>query len=79
MPGGLVGGADLVPDHVGDDRRAVVRHDHHLKTVGEREVGDIRRRRGIGAAGENGRGDGETGDGSPVKGFVTRFSNAVSR
>ena len=45
----LVGGADLVPDHVGDDRRAPVRHDDDLEAVGEREVGDVRLRRGVGA------------------------------
>ena len=37
----LVGGADLVPDHVGDDRRAAVRDHHDLQPVGEREVGDV--------------------------------------
>ena len=34
----LVGGADPVPDHVGDDRRAVVGDDHHLHAVGELEL-----------------------------------------
>ena len=37
----LVGGADLVPEHVGDDRRAAVGDDHDLEAVGEREVGDV--------------------------------------
>ena len=29
----LVGGADLVPDHVGDDRRAVIGHHDDFKAV----------------------------------------------
>ena len=29
----LVGGADLVPDHVGDDRRAMIGDHHDFKTV----------------------------------------------
>ena len=33
FPGGLVGAADFVPDHVGDDRRAMIRNDDDLKTV----------------------------------------------
>ena len=37
----LVGGADFVPDHVGDDRRAVVGNDDEFQTVRQREVGDI--------------------------------------
>ena len=41
LAGRLVGGADLVPDHVGDHRRAVVGNDHQLEAVGEREVGDL--------------------------------------
>ena len=39
--GRFVGGADLVPDHVGDDRRAMIRHDHDFKTVAEREAGNL--------------------------------------
>ena len=35
---GLVGGADLVPDHVGDDRRAVIGDHHDLQAVGELEL-----------------------------------------
>ena len=42
----LVGGADLVPDHVGDDRRAMVGNDDDFKTVAEREMRDL----GLGAA-----------------------------
>ena len=45
----LVGGADLVPDHVGDDRRAVVGDDDDFEPVGEGEVRDV------GAAGGLGR------------------------
>ncbi len=39
LAGRLVGRAHLVPDHVGDDRRAVIGNDHHLQAVREREVG----------------------------------------
>ena len=35
----LVGGADLVPDHLRDDRRAVIRDHHHLQAVAEGEGG----------------------------------------
>ena len=38
---GLVGRADLVPEHVGDDRRAVIGNDHDLEAVREREMGDL--------------------------------------
>ena len=41
----LVGGADLVPDHVGDHRRAVVGNDDQLQAVRQREVGDLGARR----------------------------------
>ena len=37
----LVGGADLVPDHVGNHRRAVIGNDDQLEAVGQREVGDL--------------------------------------
>ena len=40
----LVGGADLVPDHVGDDRRAMIGDDDDFKAVVELEIGDCRRR-----------------------------------
>ena len=36
--GRLVGAADLVPDHVGDDRRAVVGDDDHFHAVVEQEI-----------------------------------------
>ncbi len=39
----LVGGADLVPDHVGDDRRAMIGDHNDFKTVIELEIGDRRR------------------------------------
>jgi hypothetical protein len=35
----LVGRADVVPDHVGDDRRAHIGDDHDLEPVGEPERG----------------------------------------
>ena len=38
---GLVGGADLVPDHMGDDRRAMVGNDHQFQSVRQREIGDL--------------------------------------
>ena len=37
----LIGRADLVPDHMRDDGRTVIRDDHQLQSVGEREVGDF--------------------------------------
>ena len=56
----LVGGADLVPEHVGHDRRAVIGNHHDLETVRQLEIGDAgaaRRRRsgegeGVGSDGE---------------------------
>ena len=48
---GLVGGADLVPDHVGHDRGPVVGDDDHVHAVGERELG----RAGLGAGIGNGK------------------------
>ena len=45
LAGRLVGGADLVPDHVGDDRRAPVRDHHDFQPVRQREVADVRDRR----------------------------------
>ena len=41
LPGVFVGGADAVPDHVGDDRRAVVGDHHDFEPVRERELGDL--------------------------------------
>ena len=35
---GLVGGADFVPDHVGDDRGAMIRHDDDFKPIGQCEM-----------------------------------------
>jgi hypothetical protein len=58
----LVRGADLVPDHVGDDRRPAVRHDHYFESIVELEVADVRRC-GLDGAGEQGRGNGQTGKG----------------
>ena len=37
----FVGGADLVPDHVGDDRSAMIRHHNDFKTVSKREAGNL--------------------------------------
>ena len=38
LAGRLVGGPDLVPEHVGDHRRTAVRDHHDLEAVAEREV-----------------------------------------
>jgi hypothetical protein len=38
---GLVGGADFVPDHVGDDRRAVIGNDNQFQPVRQLEIGDL--------------------------------------
>ena len=43
--GRLVGRADLVPDHVRDDRRTVVGDHDQLQAIRQREVGDFRARR----------------------------------
>ena len=40
----LVGRADLVPDHLRDDRRAVIRDHHDLQAVGKREASRAARR-----------------------------------
>ena len=42
LAGRLVGGADPVPDHVGDDRRPAVGDHDHFEPVGEGEVGHLR-------------------------------------
>ena len=48
--GRLVGGADLVPDHLGNDRRAVIRDHHDLQAIAEGEGGGrLRGDRGLGA------------------------------
>ena len=39
---GLVGGADLVPDHVGDDRSAVIGNHHDVHAVRQLELGGAR-------------------------------------
>ena len=45
----LVGRADLVPDHLRDDRGAVIGDHHHLQAVAEREAGGtFRSDRGLG-------------------------------
>ena len=47
LAGGLVRGADLVPDHVRDDRCASVRYHHDFETIGEHEMADVGCRRGL--------------------------------
>ena len=56
----LVGRADLVPDHVGNDWRAMIGDDHDLEAVRKREVGDLRADAGL--RGTNERRAGEDGD-----------------
>ena len=38
----LVGGADFVPDHVGDDRRAMIGDHDDFKPVRQGEIGNVR-------------------------------------
>src|SRR5579864_698171 len=40
LAGRLVGGADLVPDHVGDDRGAMIGDHHDFKPIVELEIAD---------------------------------------
>src|SRR5262245_862488 len=47
-----VGGADLVPDHMGDHRRAVVGNDDDFETVRQREIADLGTDPGVGGSGE---------------------------
>ena len=66
--GRLVGGADLVPDHLRDDRRAVIRDHHDLQPVGKREAG--------GRLG----GDGGLGESAPMsRGRAQAKSEAAKR
>ncbi len=46
----IVHPADLVPDHLGDDGRAMIGDHHDLHTVGQRELGD-----GLGGGSGGGR------------------------
>ena len=57
----LVGGADLVPDHLGHDRSAMVGDDQDLKTVAEREFDDAGAR--LGAVHRHGKGHGGEAEG----------------
>ena len=41
----IVGRAVAVPDHVGDDRRAMIGNDHDVEAVGQGEIRDLRRGR----------------------------------
>ena len=61
--GRFVGRADLVPNHMGDDRRAVVGQHHDFQAVFELEMSDVRLRVGQRRAGKKNRGGGQTGDG----------------
>ena len=54
MPGltrRLVRGADLVPDHVGDDRRPAIRYHYDFKAIGELEIAGVDARRRTAALG----------------------------
>ena len=54
----LVGGADLVPDHLRHDGGAVIGDHHHLQAVAEREAGGtLRRHRGLGQRAAGGKSD----------------------
>ena len=56
---GLVGGADLVPDHLGDDRGAVIRDHHNMQAVGKGKGGGPRGGYGgLGANAGHGKGGG---------------------
>ena len=58
----FVGGSDPVPDHVGDDRRAVVGDDHDFEAVVQGEIGNGAGAGGLGkASGRQRRGRGEHG------------------
>ena len=55
--GRLVGGADLVPDHLRDDGRTMIRDHHDLHAVAEGEAGGtFRRDRGLGERAAGGEG-----------------------
>ena len=55
----LVGAADLVPHHMGDDRGAVIGDDHHLHAVVEQEVRHLAVVRGQGRRRPDGQRGGE--------------------
>ena len=65
----LVGGADPIPDHVGDDRRAVVGDDHDFEAVGEREMRDIGAAGGLAAGSARERARATTARGSNAESF----------
>jgi hypothetical protein len=44
---GVLGCSDFIPKLLGDDRHAMVGHDHDLHAVAEHEVGCWRRRLGL--------------------------------
>ena len=48
----LIGRADFVPDHMRDDRRAMIGNHHDLETVRQREVGDLGTDAGLRGSGE---------------------------
>jgi hypothetical protein len=41
----IVGRAVAVPDHMGNDRRAMIGNDHDVEAVGQGEIHDVRRER----------------------------------
>ena len=41
FPGSLVGGTYLVPDHVRDHRRAMIRHHDDFKPIGQGKMTDL--------------------------------------
>ena len=57
----LVGGADFVPDHMGDHRRAVIGDDDQFEAIGQPVIGDRRPRRLRGGRGRDGASRHEAG------------------
>ena len=58
----IVGRAVAVPDHVGDDGRAMIGNDHDVEAVGQGEIHDMRR----GRSGRRHRGPIEAGEPRPT-------------
>ena len=66
LAGRLVGGSDPIPDHVGDDRRAVVGDDDEFEPVVQGEIGNRGELGGLATAGgRQRRGRGEHGPEDP--------------
>ena len=57
FPRRLVGRADLVPEHMRCDRRAVIRNDDDFQAVRQGEMGDLGAARSMASAGDRRRED----------------------